>query len=291
MAFVKLDCGILNSTLWVEREQRDIFITALLMAAPIELKEPMEQYEVDAIRTTGFVVPPGWYGFVEAAGPGIVRRALADMKQGMEALRKLGGPDEESRSSEFDGRRLVRVDGGYVVLNFFKYRDKDNSAAVRSARYRERKRMLSAEPVTRDVTAVTRDSSRLVTIAEAEAEAEQELIQHTQPAAVVETQDVSPQCPHAEIVNLYAKHLPMARQVAEWTPARQAVLRTRWREKKNRQNLDWWDRFFGFCAESKFLTGQAGSKDRAPFLLSLDWLLKPANFLKVIEGAYHTETV
>jgi hypothetical protein len=174
MAFVKLDCGILNSTLWVEREQRDIFITALLMAAPIELKEPMEQYEVDAIRTTGFVVPPGWYGFVEAAGPGIVRRALADMKQGMEALRKLGEPDEESRSSEFDGRRLVRVSGGYVVLNFMKYREKDNSAAVRSARYRERKKLADAASVTRNATAVTRDSSRRVTIAEAEAEAEAE---------------------------------------------------------------------------------------------------------------------
>ena len=172
MAFVKLDCGILNSTLWVEREQRDIFITALLMAVPIELKEPMHQYEVDAIKTTGFVVPPGWYGFVEAAGPGIVRRALADMKQGMEALRKLGEPDEESRSSDFDGRRLVRVDGGYVVLNFFKYREKDNSAAVRSARYRERKKLAESAGVTRNATSVTRDSSRGVTIAEAEAEAE-----------------------------------------------------------------------------------------------------------------------
>ena len=189
MAFVKLDCGILNSTLWVEREQRDIFITALLMAAPIELKEPMEQYEVDAIRTTGFVVPPGWYGFVEAAGPGIVRRALADMKQGMEALRKLGGPDEESRSSEFDGRRLVRVDGGYVVLNYFKYREKDNSAAVRSARYRARKKMLSAAVVTRDVTTVTRDSSRRVTIAEAEAEAEAKKKNTRAPKAPAATPD------------------------------------------------------------------------------------------------------
>lgn len=174
MAFVKLDCGILNSTLWVEREQRDVFITALLMAAPFEVREPMEQYEVDAIKKTGFVVPTGWYGFVEAAGPGIVRRALADPKEGMEALRRLGDPDEESRSSEFDGRRLVRVDGGYIVLNYMKYRDKDATAAVRSARYRERKKLAESEHgVTRDVSSVTRDSSRRVTIAEAEAKKEE----------------------------------------------------------------------------------------------------------------------
>lgn len=102
---------------------------------------------------------------------------------------------------------------------------------------------------------------------------------------------VSPaDCPHAEILKLFAHHLPMARQPAEWTATRQAALRTRWREKRNRQNLDWWAKFFAYVAESAFLTGRAESKGRTPFLLSLDWLLKEANFLKVIEGAYHEVT-
>lgn len=174
MAFVKLDCGILNSTLWVEREPRDIFITALLMAVPRELLHPMPQYKVGAIEETGFVVPPGWYGFVEAAGPGIVRRSMAEMEPGMIALEKLGNPDPESRSSEFDGRRLVRVDGGYIVLNFMKYRDKDNTAAVRAQRYRDKQKITNVHEATsrRDVNTVTRDSSCGVTKAEAEAEAE-----------------------------------------------------------------------------------------------------------------------
>ena len=176
MAFVKLDCGILNSTLWVEREPRDVFITALLMAQPIEIREPMPQFEVRSLEQTGFVVPPGWYGFVQAAGPGIVRMSMADQSAGMDALEKLGAPDPESRSSDFEGRRLVRVDGGYIVLNFMKYRDKDNTAAVRAARYRQRKAAQSAQSDSttshRDASAVTRDSSRHVTKAEAEAEAE-----------------------------------------------------------------------------------------------------------------------
>ena len=140
MAFVKLDTGILHSTLWVERECREIFITALLMAEPRELREPMAQIEVDSLKSTGFVVPIGWYGFIEAAGPGIVRMALVDHDTGMVALARLGQPDPASRSSEFDGRRLVRVDGGFVVLNFIKYREKDASAADRSKRWRERQR-------------------------------------------------------------------------------------------------------------------------------------------------------
>jgi hypothetical protein len=181
MAFVKLDCGILNSTLWVERDLRDIFVTALLMATPREISTPMPQYKVSAIEETGFVVPPGWYGFVEAAGPGIVRRAMAESDPGLRALAKLGEPDSESRSSEFEGRRLVRVDGGYVVLNYMKYRDKDATAAARAQRYRDRKKQgddpsrRDVRQITRDASqnnSVTRDSSREITIAEAEAEAE-----------------------------------------------------------------------------------------------------------------------
>lgn len=106
-----------------------------------------------------------------------------------------------------------------------------------------------------------------------------------------ETRRVStiPDCPHSEVLKLWEKHLPMARQPAEWNEQRMALLRARWRESKPRQDLNWWDRFFAFCAESKFLTGRTQGKDRRPFLLSLDWLLKPSNFLKVIEGAYHTD--
>ncbi len=283
MAFVKLDCGILNSTLWVERDSRDIFITALLMAQPFEVKEPMEQLEVGEIKPTGFVVPPGWYGFVEAAGPGIVRRALADMKDGMEALRKLGEPDSESRSSEFDGRRLVRVNGGYIVLNYMKYRDKDATSAVRSARYRERKKMAE---LSRDSVAVTRDSSRGVTIAEAEAEAEA----HIQASPVVKGKpSTQAECPHAEILKLWARHMPAARQPAEWTPARQTLLRSRWRESPKRQTLQWWDRFFAYVATSEFLTGKVHTPGRKPFEISLDWLLKSEYFLKTIEGGYHNE--
>src|ERR1017187_5717012 len=127
MAFLKLDTGILNSTLWVDRECREVFITALLMAEPYEVTEPIPQLEVRTMTETGFFVPVGWYGLVHAAGVGIVRRALVDEAPGMEALERLGNPDLESRSQEFDGRRLGRVNGGYVALNFMKFRDRDHT--------------------------------------------------------------------------------------------------------------------------------------------------------------------
>lgn len=169
MPFVKLDCGMLNSTIWFEREAREVFITALLMAEPVEYTAPVPQIAVNEIKLTGFVAPAGWYGFVPASGPGIVSRAQLDQKNGLEALKRLGDVDPESRSKEFEGRRMIRVDGGYLILNYIKYRERDYSTAERSKRYRERKAALAASRVT-NVT-----SRRDITQAEEEAEVKVEI--------------------------------------------------------------------------------------------------------------------
>lgn len=139
MAFVKLDVGILDSSLWWERVQREVFITALLMAQPYELEQPAPQLDVRTMVPTGFIAPPGWYGLIEAAGVGIVSRAGVGKEEGMVALEVLGGIDSESRSKDFEGRRLIRVDGGFLVLNFIKYREKDHTNALRQRKFRQKK--------------------------------------------------------------------------------------------------------------------------------------------------------
>jgi len=148
MAYVRLDCGMIHSTTWVDRPAREVFITALLMALPIEVTEDMPQLNVRNLEATGWVVPPGKYGFVEAAGAGIVRQAGIDTEEGLDALERLGEPDPESRSQAFDGRRLVRVEGGYLALNYQRYRDKDHTAAARQRRYRARQKRDTCNAVT-----------------------------------------------------------------------------------------------------------------------------------------------
>jgi hypothetical protein len=143
MPFVKLDCGILDSSVWVDRPQRDLFITALLMAQPFELDEETPQYHVRDLTLTGFVIPPGWYGMVSAAGVGILRRAgygPHETEIGLRALEQLGMPDDESRSSDHGGRRVVRVEHGYLVLNFMRYRDFDYGAKDRMRALRQRQK-------------------------------------------------------------------------------------------------------------------------------------------------------
>ena len=144
MAFVKLDTGILDSTLWTDRGLREVFITALLMAQPMDFNEPQQQIKVDSMERTEFCAPPGWYGFIRAAGIGIINRAGVDKESGMEALRRLGEPELDSRSLDFDGRRLIRVDGGFLALTFMKHRDRDHTAADRQKRLRDRKKALEA---------------------------------------------------------------------------------------------------------------------------------------------------
>lgn len=94
-------------------------------------------------------------------------------------------------------------------------------------------------------------------------------------------------CPHADIVAAYHDALPANPRMKVWTGTRQANLRARWREDEKRQSLDYWQRFFAHVASSPFLTGRASGREGRAFLPGLDWLVKPENFAKVIEGRYH----
>jgi hypothetical protein len=99
-----------------------------------------------------------------------------------------------------------------------------------------------------------------------------------------------PDCPHQDIIAAYHELLPMGTQVRVWNGTRLKNLQARWREEGKRQSIDWWKRFFSWVSESEFLTGRTPSaQGRQPFIVSLDWLVSPQNFAKVIEGKYHRE--
>ena len=109
------------------------------------------------------------------------------------------------------------------------------------------------------------------------------------PSTAADGKAVDHHCPHQEIIDLYHSTLPTGRRVKIWSEARKTKLRARWREESKRQNLDWWKKLFEYIARSEFLTGKVSTKDRAPFELDLEWIITPANLVKIIEGKYHTE--
>lgn len=99
-----------------------------------------------------------------------------------------------------------------------------------------------------------------------------------------------PPCPQQAIVALYHEILPELRQVREWNPTRQKLLARRWAESPKRQSLDWWRKFFGYVRRSRFLMGQTQGREGRPFDCDLEWLIRPTNFAKVVEGRYEDQT-
>lgn len=305
--FVKLDCGILDSTLWIDVDARLIFITALLMAEPYEAQEPIEAIEIRTMKKLGFVVPKGWYGFVKAAGRGIAQRAGIKQKDGLDALERLAAVELDSRSAEYEGRRMVRVDGGFIILNYIKYRDRDYTAADRQRRYRERLKKRTRderERDTRNANAVTDDEQVLdegggslrVTsrIAEADSRSIEEQDSHpsgdSSPPLTLSGDPPKkiPDCPHEKIRSLYNDHCTNLPRCKSMTDGRRSALRTRWKEHPA---LDWWLRYFKYVHERcPFLNGENQQdrirQGRKPFTADFDWLLRPANMTKVIEQKY-----
>ena len=106
-----------------------------------------------------------------------------------------------------------------------------------------------------------------------------------------------PDCNHQGVIDLYHQQLPTLRRVEVWNAARQGYLRQRWREVaaelgKDKATsasavLDWFNDFFGHINKSKFLIGKVNSKDGRSFTADLEWILKPSNFAKIVEGKYH----
>ena len=106
-----------------------------------------------------------------------------------------------------------------------------------------------------------------------------------------------PDCEHKAVIDLYHQTLPTLRKVEVWNETRKGYLRQRWREVADElaqikpiqapDVLEWWDKFFNHVGKSKFLMGKINGRDGRQFTADLEWILKPSNFAKIVEGKYH----
>jgi hypothetical protein len=147
VSFVKLDSKTLTSTIWRDPVAFRIFVAAMLSAEPWEFDAPVETLAVRSLEVQPEPLAPGWYGLARVSGPWLVAESGPDADAGWAALERLCSPEGESRSRDVEGRRLVRVDGGYIVVNYMKYRDFDHKAAERMRRLRARRKAESVTPV------------------------------------------------------------------------------------------------------------------------------------------------
>lgn len=100
--------------------------------------------------------------------------------------------------------------------------------------------------------------------------------------------DVPPpeKIPLQGVLDLYHKKLPSLPGVRIFDEARKKAIRGCWKSHPKCGSLEFWDKFFEQVSKSDFLMGR--TKD--PWSgCCFDWILKPANFKKIVEGNYNRE--
>jgi hypothetical protein len=117
MSFVKLDGGIVNSSMWSESFATRVLWVTLLAVADED-------------------------GVVKHSVPGLQRAANMPMNDLVESLKVLESPDPYSRTPDDSGRRIRRIEDGWLIINYLKYRlpteKQKEQTKERVRKYRER---------------------------------------------------------------------------------------------------------------------------------------------------------
>jgi phage replication O-like protein O len=92
--------------------------------------------------------------------------------------------------------------------------------------------------------------------------------------------------PFDDIVDAYHKNLPNLTHVAKLSDKRKAYIKARWNEDKDRQNIEWWDDFFAYCARCKPIANGTTFNDGHQWHADFEWIVTEGNFIKIIEGKY-----
>lgn len=108
-------------------------------------------------------------------------------------------------------------------------------------------------------------------------------------ASLDDDTDKNPKIKIDELKNLWNEFAEV-NSLPRWVgnpAARTTSVRARVSEYKDQDlnKLDRWKEFLLFVSSSDFLMGKTDQERK--FTLKIDWLLKPSNFAKVIEGNYH----
>ena len=245
-----------------------------------------------------------WAYLLEHASAAEFRGCFGDVD--CEAIDCLFGFDDgktDAIMAQMAERKLI-ADEYVVAWEKRQPKKEDVTAADRKRRQREREHELDvAGNVThtesRDVTnvsdAVTPMSRHVTPCHDREEERREEVNTNANALVVAGRPATLPNCPHQQVIELYAKHLPELPYPRIWEGQRQQNLAARWRwvltAKKPdgaryatdpESALSFFDRFFAYVAKSDFLTGRDSKWQGC----DLGWLVKAENFSKVISGNY-----
>jgi hypothetical protein len=154
--YTKLFNSIVTSTIWTEDDKtRIVWITMLAISDQ--------------------------HGEVQASIPGLARVAGVSIEAVENALNKFLSPDAYSRTPDDEGRRIEKIEGGWLLLNHAKYRamaSKEDSKSANAKRQRRHREKTERNAAVTDSNACVTLRNATVThgrdIAEAEADTKAE---------------------------------------------------------------------------------------------------------------------
>ncbi len=204
-------------------------------------------------------------GMVRAAMPGIAHRARINEELTAKALAIFEAPDVNSRSTAHEGRRIERVDGGYLILNYI---------ARRGIRNEEERREYMKDWMRKKRAAVSTVLTQLTHV-EGEAEAKAEVETTTQ-----KVESTTPP-PYAEIQTTWNENAAKLKlpQCRDMTDKRRVAIRNRWTNKAWRKD---WQAALGKIKDRPFLLG-AGNRG---WQIDIDKFLSPDTVTHIMEGKY-----
>lgn len=200
------------------------------------------------------------------------------IKLGLETMKKLNMIEDDAK--------------GIRILNWCEYQSVDGLEKVkelnrlRQKRHRDKKKQEALpESVTNDSTdshnvtdnvSVTLNNASRYRYRDIEIELDKEEDKEEEKETDKEREKNTP---YDEIVEIYHSRCLDLPRVIKLTDQRKKFLNARWKEYPS---IDFWNQFFDTVSKSQFLMGKVND-----FKANFDWLIRPNNFVKVLEGNYN----
>jgi predicted phage replisome organizer len=194
------------------------------------------------------------------------------VKLGLETLHRLKMIDSDSK--------------GLKILNWNEYQNIDGLERIRELtrqrvrRFRNKEKQKELPESTESACNVTSNATVAFSNASRERRENKDILSSKEDSSGHERDQP---VPYTKIVDLYHEICTSLPRVKALSQSRKGYIKARWQEHPD---MEFWKEFFAEVEDCKFLTGKADYKDRKPFYADLEWLTRPNNFLKVLEGKY-----
>lgn len=265
MSFAKLDSGIVNSTLWVLPD--DVLRVWIWLLSQADAN-----------------------GVVRTAAPALALVCMKSVDRIREIMLLLESPDPDSRSDVEEGRRLLKIPGGWQIINYRAYRERVAADEKReNDRIRIAEKRAAARETSPRVAGCSEVSQPVAEVAQAEAEAEAEKRKDQGASPYGDTLPAEPKSdpiPYLRIVTEFNRIMVNLPKVRDITANRKTAIRVAWQASESRQSVEFWTALFEEYADDPFLNGTGPYKPpHENWRPDFDHLLKPKVITKVYERA------